>query len=155
MADVRIFDWDDEIENDGEERSFVVLEEGDYDFEVVKFERGHYTPSADAKTPPCNQAIVTLKVSVDEGDCLITEKLPMASTMEWKISAFFRSIGLKKHGEKLKMKWNETIGCKGRAHITKTQGSKNDGVYFNNVGRFLDPVAKAKESKSEVDDEWN
>ena len=57
--------------------------------------------------------------------------------------------------EKLKMKWNETIGCKGRAHVTKTQGSKNDGVYFNNVGRFIDPVAKAKESKSEVDDEWS
>ena len=79
----------------------------------------------------------------------------MASTMEWKISAFFRSIGLKKHGEKLKMKWNETIGCKGRAHVTKTQGSKNDGVYFNNIGRFIDPIAKAKESKGEVDDEWN
>lgn len=154
MSEVRVFDWDDEIENDGE-GSFVVLEEGDYDFEVVKFERGHYTPSADAKTPPCNQAIITLKVSVDEGDCFIIEKFPMASTMEWKISAFFRSIGLKKHGEKLKMKWNETIGCTGRAHITKTQGTQNDGVYFNNVGRYIDPVAKTKELKSEVDDEWN
>ena len=150
MSDTRVFDWDDEIEYDGEERSYVVLEEGDYTFEVTKFERGHYTPSADAKTPSCNMAIVTLKISTEEGDAYILEKFPLASTMEWRISAFFRSIGLKKHGEKLKMKWNEAIGCKGRAHVTKTKGTQKDNVYFNNIGRYIDPVAKSKGD----DDEW-
>ena len=67
MSDVRVFDWDDEIEYDGDERSFVTLEEGDYDFEVIKFERGHYTPSPEAKTPACNMAVITLKISTDEG----------------------------------------------------------------------------------------
>lgn len=155
MSDVRVFDWDDVIEYDGDERSFVTLEEGDYDFEVIKFERGHYTPSPEAKTPACNMAVITLKISTDEGDCLITDKFPMASTMEWKISAFFRSIGLKKHGEKLRMEWQQALGCTGRAHVIKVAGTQNDGVYFNNIGRFIDPVAKAKESKSEVDDEWS
>lgn len=148
MDDVKIFDWDDEIQDDGAQKSFVTLEEGDYDFEVTKFERGHYTPKAGVKTPACNQANITLKIETSEGDCYITESFPLASSMEWKISAFFRSVGLKKHGEKLKMKWNESIGLKGKAHITKTTGNK-DNVFFNNVGYYIDPVAKAE------DDEWS
>ena len=146
--EVMIFDWDDEIQDDGEQKVFVTLEEGDYDFEVTKFERGHYTPKANAKTPACNQANMTLKIHTDNGDCFITENFPLASTMEWKISAFFRSIGLKKHGEKLQMKWADAIGLKGRAHITKTAGKK-ENTFFNNVGYFIDPVAKGE------DDEWS
>ena len=41
MADIeRELGWDDEISNDGEE--FTVLPAGDYDFEVVAFERGRH-----------------------------------------------------------------------------------------------------------------
>lgn len=145
--EVKIYDWDDEIEDDGEQRSFATLEEGDYEFEVVKFERGHFTPKANGKTPACNMAIITIRITTDAGDCYITENFPLASSMEWKASAFFRSIGLKKHGEKLKMKWNETIGLKGNAHITKTQGTK-ENTFFNNVKYYIDPVAKGE------DDEW-
>ena len=144
--DVKVYDWEDEISDDGN-GSFVTLEEGYYDFEVTKFERGHYTPSANSKTPACNQANITIKISTADGDCSIVDKFPLASTMEWKASAFFRSIGLKKHGEPLKMRWNETPGCKGRAFITKTKGDKQD-VFFNNVKNYIDPV------KTE-DDEWS
>lgn len=146
--EVKVFDWDDEIQDDGEQLSFVTLEEGDYEFEVCKFERGHFTPKKEGKTPPCNMAIVTLKISTKEGDCYITENFPLASTMEWKASAFFRSIGLKKHGEKLKMKWNEAIGLKGWAHVTKTAGAK-ENTFFNNVKYYIDPKAEAE------DDEWS
>lgn len=146
--DAKVFDWDDEIEFDGEDREFVTLEEGDYEFEVTKFERTHYTPGPNAKTPPCNQADVTLKIHTEAGDAFVVDHFPLASTMEWKISSFFRAVGLKKHGEKLKMKWNESVGCKGKAHIVKSPG-KTDGVFFNNVGRYIDPVAKSE------DDEWN
>ena len=143
--EVKVYDWDDEISDDGN-GSFVTLDEGNYDFEVTKFERGHYTPSANSKTPACNQANITIKISTKDGDAYIVDRFPLASTMEWKASAFFRSIGLKKHGEPLKMRWTETIGCKGRAYITKTKGEKQD-VYFNNVKKYLDPV--------KVDDEWS
>lgn len=146
-GEVKIFDWDDEIENDGEQRDFVTLEEGDYDFEVTKFERGNYTPSSKAKTPACNQAIMTLKVSTEDGDAYITDRFPLASTMEWKIAAFFRSIGLKKHGEPVKMQWKDSIGCTGKAHFTKTAGEK-EGTFFNNVGSYIDPEV-------EGDDEWS
>lgn len=144
--EVKVYDWDDEISDDGN-GTFITLEEGSYDFEVTKFERGHYTPSANSKTPACNQANITIKISTKDGDAYIVDKFPLASTMEWKASAFFRSIGLKKHGEPLKMRWTETIGCKGRVYITKTKGEKQD-VFFNNVKNYIDPV------KTEVD-EWS
>lgn len=147
--EVKVFDWDDEIQDDGApQKEFVTLEEGDYEFEVHKFERGSYTPKPGAKTPACNQAIMTLKVTTDEGDCYIKDNFPLASTMEWKISSFFRAVGLKQHGEKLKMQWTDSIGTKGRAHITKTEG-RTASVFFNNVGYYIDPVAKAE------DDEWS
>ena len=146
--EVKVYDWDDEIENDGEDREYVTLEEGDYDFEVTKFERGSYTPSANAKTPACNQAIMTLKISTNDGDAYVIDRFPLASTMEWKIAAFFRCVGLKKHGEAVKMMWKDAIGCKGKAHIIKTKGN-NDNVFFNNVGKYIDPPVKGD------DDEWS
>ena len=155
MADVKIYDWDDEIEYDGEMKEFVILEDGNYDFEVTKYERGHYTPSANAITPPCNMITITSKVSTDKGDAFVKDTFPLASTMDWKLDAFFKSIGLKKHGDKkFKMKWDEAVGCKGRAFIVKTKGSK-DGVYFNNIDHYLLPLAKAKTSeKEEGDVDW-
>lgn len=156
MSDeVKVLDWDDEIEDDGEGGNFTTLEEGDYEFEVHKFERSHYTPSDRAKTPPCNQAEITLKISTKDGDAYIVDKFPLASTMEWKISAFFRSVGLKKHGERLRMQWKESIGLTGRCHIVKNEGKK-DGVFFNNVDHYIDPVAKGEPAtKAEEDDEWS
>ena len=150
MDDIKVFDWDDEIENDGEE--FTTVEEGDYDFTVEKFERGNYTPGPNAKTPPCNAADMTLKITTKDGDCFVRDRLLLAGNNEWRISAFFRSIGMKKHGEKLKMDFKGAIGKTGRAHITKTEG-QTKGVYFNNVGKYIDPPASA--AKKDKDDEWD
>ena len=135
--EVTTFAWDDEIVNDGQDRSFVTLEPGTYDYTVHKFERGHQNETD--KLPACNKALVTIKISTDAGDCYITEGFPLCSKFEWKISSFFRSIGMKKHGEPLRMAWNESVGCTGRATITKDPGNK-EGVFFNHVDSFLDPV---------------
>lgn len=53
-----ILDWNDSIENDGQE--FIVLPEGDYNFTVTDFERGRFPGSA--KIPACNKASLTLRV---------------------------------------------------------------------------------------------
>lgn len=147
MSDMKTFDWDDFIEDDGEERSFVTLEEGDYDFEVTKFERGYYTEKPGGKLPNCNMAIMTLKVSTAEGDAYLTDRFYLVESTEWRISAFFRAIGMKKHGEKLRMKWEDAVGCTGKAHITKDAG-REEGVYFNNVKYYIDPVAKPAKGDS-------
>ena len=129
-------DWDDTIEKDGEE--FIVLPEGDYVFEVVDFQRGHYPGSK--KIPACNKAELTLRVKTDDGVVNIRTDIIMYRTLEWKISAFFRSIGKKNKGEKLAMRWNSVVGCKGRAHFKPRTYTAKDGTErtTNDVTRFLD-----------------
>ena len=84
-------DWDSEIENDGPE--YTTLPEGEYDFTVVGFERQRYTPSAKAKLPPCNMAVVSLQFKEPEGSTTIKDKLYLHSSVEWRLCAFFTSIG--------------------------------------------------------------
>lgn len=130
------FDWDDEIENDGQE--FVTLPEGDYVFTVTGFERGRYPGSA--KIPPCNKASLTLQVKTEQGTANVYTDLILYRSLEWKISSFFRSIGQKKHGERLVMDWNNVVGLRGRAHFkprTYTDRNGNERT-ANDVDRFLD-----------------
>ena len=58
--------WDEPIENEGPE--FVILPEGDYDFQVVNLERGRHNGSD--KLPPCNKAIVHIKIEGPEGESI-------------------------------------------------------------------------------------
>lgn len=147
MSDIdnmKTFDWEDEIEKDDQ---FVTLEEGDYDFTVINFERGLQDKTD--KLPQCNKAIITLKVE----DATIVENFPLCASMEWKASGIFRAVGMKKHGEKLKMKWPDLIGKTGRCHIIKRQGTTNSGTYFNNVSKYYDYVETKPAAGG--DDTWS
>ena len=128
-----IMDWGDVIENDGQE--FRVLPEGEYDFTVSGFDRGRFPGSA--KIPPCNKAVLTL--SVDGVD--VKADLILFKALEWKLAAFFRCIGQKKHGEKLVMNWDKVVGSKGRARIGIRKYEKNGQTYeINDVTEWLDPL---------------
>ena len=63
--------WDDEIEKDGSD--YVLLPEGDYDFTVESFERGRHNGSE--KLPPCNKAMLKLRIDATEGTALINHNL--------------------------------------------------------------------------------
>ena len=79
MNDQNMFlDWNDEIENDGQE--FVTLEEGDYIFEVTGFERGRFPGGP--KIPACNKAALTLQVKTPDGVAVIRTDLLLYKTME-------------------------------------------------------------------------
>ena len=141
MADINnnqnmMMDWNDSIENDGQE--FVLLPEGDYNFVVTGFERGRFPGGA--KVPACNKASITVQVSAPEGVSTVKFDLLLYRSLEWRISAFFRSIGQKKHGEKLTMDWNKVIGSKGRAHFKQRSYTNNQGEekFTNDISRFLD-----------------
>ena len=129
-------DWNDAIENDGQE--FVTLEEGDYNFTVTGFERGRFPGSA--KIPSCNKAAIT--IAVDNGGKNVNVKfdLILYRSLEWRISSFFRCIGQKKHGERLTMDWNKVLGSVGRAHFKPRKYTNNYGEekVTNDVDRFLD-----------------
>jgi len=126
-------DWDSEIEK--ESPDFITLQEGEYNFEVISFERARFSGSE--KMPPCNQAKLKLQVTVPEGIATINHNLFLHSRTEGHLSAFFNCIGQKKHGEKLSMDWNKVIGAKGRAKIGPRE---YEGKTYNEVKRFLDPV---------------
>ena len=135
-VDSNIMDWNDTIENDGQE--FVVLPEGDYAFTVTNFERGRFPGSA--KIPACNKATLTIAIDNDLGAATARFDLILYRTLEWKIASFFRCIGQKRHGEKVAMNWNQVVGARGKAHIKpRTYTDKNGGEkQANDVERFLD-----------------
>jgi len=128
--------WDDEITSDS--GGFVLLEEGDYDFTVTAFERGRFPGSQ--KLPACSKATLTLAVETAAGTASIRHDLILYSTLEWKISEFFRAIGQKKHGEPLRPRWGEVVGSRGRAHFKPRTYTKKDGTEgkANDVDRFYD-----------------
>lgn len=139
MEDNRVFDWDDVITDDGSERRFILLPEGDYDFMVTNLEKKYYNGSA--KLPACPEADLTLTVTNTDGVATVQSRLFLCGSQEWKLSSFFRCIGLKKHGEKLVMKWDKVTGAMGRAHfgIRDWQGSDGQMRQSNEVKYFIDP----------------
>lgn len=125
--------WDDEIEKESE---FILLPEGDYDYVVDSFERGRFEGSE--KMPPCNKAILTLKIAYQGQTATVKHNLLLHTKTEWMLSEFFKSIGQKKKGEPLKMNWGLVPGSKGRCNIEQYTG-KNGNTYHQ-VKRFLEPV---------------
>ena len=135
--------WDEEISQESE---FVTLPEGDYDFEVVNFERSRSKGSD--RMPPSNMAVLELRITGDKGSTTVTDYLVLHSRMEWKLSQFFRSIGLKKKGEPLRMNWNAVVGARGRCKLiiekyTNDNGEQRDS---NKIKQYYDYIAPAATS---------
>lgn len=128
--------WDAAIENDSPD--FVTLPNGDYDFKVVKFERGRHAGSD--KLPPCNKATVHLEIESPEGVAIIRHNLYLHSITEGLLCAFFAAVGQRKHGERITMDWNAVVGATGRARIGTRKWTGDDGVERTNneVKKFLD-----------------
>lgn len=133
----RVFEWEDEIENDSPD--FILLPKGDYDFEVTSYERARY-PGGE-KLPPCNQAIVHIKISTPEGDAIIKHNLYLHSKTEGLLCAFFTGIGQRKKGEKIKMNWNTVVGARGRCKVGIREYTKNNGdkATVNQIEDFYEP----------------
>ncbi len=133
--------WDSEIEKDSE---FSLVPEDDYDFEVISYERGRHNGSD--KLPPCNKAVVNIKVNGSGGSTIIKHNLFLHTITEGMLCAFFAAIGQRKHGEKLKMNWNSVPGSTGRCRVYVDKWANDDGKEFesNKVKKFYDPEDKPK-----------
>ena len=138
-----VISWDDEIEQEG--GGFVLLPPGAYEFKIIdrKIEKFPGSEKIPKDTP---KAVLTLEIQSPEGVANVKADLIMWSTLEWKLSEFFRSIGQKKHGEKLKPDWKKVVGSKGKVMIKNRTYTGNDGKQHqaNDVDRFLDPTYEIK-----------
>lgn len=137
MEDYRELNWDDQIEEDGPE--FIILPPGDYDFEVTDFERAWY--QGGDKLPPCNQAIIHLRIEGEGGATTIKHNLFLHTKTEGLLCAFFTGIGQRKKGERITMNWKKVIGSTGRAKIGVRKWTNDQGetLEFNEVKRFYEP----------------
>lgn len=110
------------IEN--EDGGFTLLPDGDYDFTVNKVTRGRFEGSD--KMPACNSVTVELTIWGPQDKTIVTERFFLVKKFEWKLSQFFLSIGLKKHGEQLVMRWN-IEGYRGKCKVYVDHYKKSDG----------------------------
>ncbi len=109
----------------------------------MKVEPGFYEPKENSKAPACKSVNVTLLIE-DKGDkVFVSKEFLLYSDLAWLIRQFFVSIGMGKHGEEVQVNWDKAKGRRGRVKIKKVPG-RNDGTWFNNVDKFLDPGQPAK-----------
>lgn len=131
-------DWDDEIQYT--ESSFVLLPAGEYPFTVTGFDRQNFDGSD--KVPPCKMAVLHLAVDGGEqGVANVDERLFLHTTMMWKLSEFFTTIGQLQKDGSVRMNWNAVPGSTGRVKLSVNQyKSKNGEDRTNNrVEHFLPP----------------
>lgn len=127
-------DWDAPISEESTTEYFL-LQPGVYEFTVKNFDRKQYQPRPGSKLPACNQAVLHLLVKTPQGrQTEVTTNLYLVKSQEWKLSAFFRCIGLKKPGEKLVMDWQRVPGSTGMVEISNRE--YNNRMY-NDVARFV------------------
>ena len=108
---------------------------GDYDFEVIDFQRGTHPGSE--KLPECPKAIIKLRVMYQGSTLDVYKHLFLHSKMEGLLSDFFISIGLMNKGDSLQMNWDDVVGRRGRASFHYREAS-NGKRYFE-VKKFLPP----------------
>lgn len=134
-------DWDSSIENDSPD--FVLLPEGDYNFEVIEFERARHNGSE--KLPPCNKAVVHIKIETPQGVSVIRHNLFLHTKTEGMLCAFFAGIGQRKKGERLKMNWNTVVGSRGRCKVgIKTYNDKQ----YNEIKKFYEPAPSTSQPQT-------
>lgn len=142
MGDINVegreLGWDDTIVDDG--KDFEPVPEGDYDFTIERFERGR--SKGEGKLPACNMATVYFIIHDRDRDVTVRENYLLHSALEWKLSELFRSVGLKKEGESLRMNWPAIPGLTGRARITIEPGLKDPNKKFNRVEKLYPKEAK-------------
>lgn len=112
-------DWNSEIEE-----TYLDLPDGTYEYKVVELERGHYEPKPTSKIKEqCPQVKVFVEVQDPNGSdqkVKLNSLLILHTRTKGLLCNFFRSIGVMKKGESLKMDWN-VIGKTGKLALTHNE----------------------------------
>lgn len=116
-------DFEGEISE--ESSGFTLLQEGDYDFTVNKVSRTRY--SGGDNIPACNEVDVEISVWGANGQHTLQKvRFFLVKKFEWKLSQFFLCLGIKKHNEPLRMRWN-IEGMNGKCKLEVRDYTTKDG----------------------------
>lgn len=154
------YDWDSTIEKDGGD--FKLLPEGVWPFTIKSVEKSYY--NGGKSIPPCPKANLTLRVGHGADMSDVTDGMLLDDSLEWKLCQFFLGIGARKHGEPLRMNWDESflVGKTGWVEIEHREYEKDGETrQANQVAKYLDPADFPADGKpilsgadSAPDDEW-
>lgn len=136
------YDWEQKIDKpneDGGGGKFKLLPPGIYPFKVTKpIEKSRY--DGNANIPPCPMAIVTIECGSSEvGFSEVQDRHYLHPVADWKACQFFRSLGLRKHGDPLDLSlYKQILGRGGYCELEHGTGKKGDKK-FNNIKAWMDP----------------
>ena len=116
-----------------EEEEVSVLPEGAYYFTVKDYEVSDYSS---AKIQPCDRVILTLNIPYKGHNYEVKAHLILDSSLIWKTTDFFKSIGRKPQNGKYQIDFNNIIGKSGLATFERHPG--NNGRIYLNVDQFLE-----------------
>ena len=145
-------EFDAEIE-DGEAPEQLILE-GKFPFVVDDIIRGQFPGSK--KLGPCNKVTVCMIVKIPGGtNQRVWTDLLLCKSMEWKLSNFFRCIGLKKPGERFRMDFRATLGKEGIADFAPRTYVGKDGMEHtvNDIKKFLNPPEWLRDAENTAEEE--
>lgn len=131
-----VIDFDGTIEKDGE--GFTTLPDGDeVEFKIMEVEKGR---NADGTKPQVKMKVACTSVN-GHGRTNITDYLTMTRKSEWKLCELFSAIGMRKHGETLRLDW-DIIGKTGRATVKTDSWTSRDGEkkLSNKIKNYLEPA---------------
>lgn len=130
----RELNWDDPISQ--EEMELPFLPEGDYPFQIVSLEKSRHQPRDGGKLPPCNMAILTVRITdrMTGRTVDLRHRLYLHTSMEWRLCEFFSAIGQRQKGEALKMDWSRIVGSTGLCKVKKQE--RRDGRDASEIDRF-------------------
>lgn len=130
--------WDDQIAND-DAGLRQLIPEGVYPFEIVDLQRAQHKQTG--VIPDCPKAILKVRVFYEETSYVdLMHNLYLHTTREGLLCSFFKGIGQRKHGEKLKPDWNRVVGAKGRCKVVINEWRPDGEIRKRNeIKAFLDP----------------
>lgn len=118
-----------------EESSFKLLQPGTFPFKVTRMERKNYDGQSDKIPNGAPYAEVSIEVTSPEGSTIITDRLYLMKSWQWKLTQFFSGIGQAPVvGQPFTPNWNMVLGATGQVEIeinkytSKGEERKNNRV---------------------------
>lgn len=101
-----------------EESSYKLLEPGIFPFKVTKMDRKIYDGQSDKIPNGAPYAEISIEVTSPEGSTIITDRLFLMKSWQWKLTQFFSAIGQAPIvGQPFTPNWNMVLGATGKVEI--------------------------------------